>query len=102
MLLATPRGGYWVGQLAQVACSFSEQPGAINVFRRAKVIRSVLTSTFSYALAVELMREDNGNGAWAAAPYPKQVRTLGIEADRRAAPAMKGLHQQDGLDVVCA
>jgi len=102
VLLTTPRGGYWAGQLLEVTCPFSEQPGAINTARRAKVVRSVLTSTFSYALAVEFLRDggDSLNAVFAATPYPNQVRILGIESDARAAQTIKALLEQDGYHVL--
>jgi CheY-like chemotaxis protein len=101
VLLKTSRGGYWAGQLLEVTCPFSENQGAINVARRARVVRSVLTSTFSYALAVQfLSKGDESNAAWLATPYPNQVRILGIESDTRAAQSIKGLLEQDGYHVL--
>ena len=103
VLLATARGGYWTGQLLQVACPYAEQPGAINTWRRARVVRSTLTSAFGYSLAVEFLAEtdDALNAEFAATPFPNQVRILGIDSDARAAQAMKGLLEHDGYHVLC-
>jgi CheY-like chemotaxis protein len=102
VLMTTARCGYWPGQLLEVTCRYSQHPGAINAARRAKVVRSVLTSTFNYALAVEFLRDSDAsnNGVWAATPYPNQVRILGIESDPRAAHAIRGLLEQDGYHVL--
>lgn len=101
-LVKTARGGYWAGQLLEVTCPYSEEMTAINTSRRAKVIRSVLTSTFSYALAIEYQRpcDDPAMAAWAARPYANQVRVLGIESDARSAHAMKNTLEQDGYHVL--
>jgi CheY-like chemotaxis protein len=101
-LVKTARGGYWAGQLLEVTCPYAEQMNSINTSRRAKVIRSVLTSTFSYALAIEYQRppDDPAAAAWAARPYPNQVRVLGIESDARSAHAMKNALEQDGYHVL--
>jgi CheY-like chemotaxis protein len=100
--LSTARGGYWPGQTLEVTCPFWRLPNGINTSRKAKVIRSVLTSTFTYAVAVEFQRQydDSGSGAWAATPYPNQVRVLGVESDRGSAQAMKSLLEQDGYNVL--
>ena len=102
VLLATARGGYWAGQLLAVTCPHSSEPGGINASRRAKVVRSVLTSSFRYALAIEFLKENDAalDGVFAATPYPNQVRILGIDSDPRAAGAMKGLLEQDGYHVL--
>jgi CheY-like chemotaxis protein len=100
--LATARGGYWPGQSLEVTCPFWNLPSGINASRKAKVIRSVLTSTFSYAVAVEFERQydESSSGAWASTPYPNQVRLLGVESDPRSAGAMKALLEQDGYNVL--
>ncbi len=102
VLLSTARGGYWSGQSLEVSCPFWKGPDGINASRRARVIRSTLTSTFSYAVAVEFERQydESNSGAWAATPYPNQVRVLGVESDPRSAGAMKALLEQDGYNVL--
>ena len=44
------------GQALEVTCPFWSLPDGINASRKAKVLRSVLTPTFSYAVAVEFDR----------------------------------------------
>jgi twitching motility two-component system response regulator PilH len=102
ILLSTPRSGYWVGQSLEVSCPFWKPSDGINTSRGAKVVRSVLTSLFNYAVAVEFQRQqDDGNSeVWAPTPYPNQVRVLGIEHEPRAARVMKGLLEQDGYVVL--
>ena len=80
-----------------MTCPFWSLPDGINASRKAKVLRSVLTPTFSYAVAVEFDRpyDESSSGAWAATPYPNQVRVLGVESDPRIAKAMKALLEQD-------
>ena len=102
VLLSTARGGYWAGQALEVTCPFWSLPDGINASRKAKVLRSVLTPTFSYAVAVEFDRpyDESSSGVWAATPYPNQVRVLGVESDPRIAKAMKALLEQDGYHVL--
>lgn len=102
VLLSTARGGYWVGQSLEVTCPFWRAPSGINTSRKARVVRSVLTSAFKYAVAVEFERayDESGSGPWASTPYLNHVRVLGVESDPRVALAMKGVLEQDGYHVL--
>jgi CheY-like chemotaxis protein len=102
VLISTARGGYWAGQSLEVTCPFWRAPTGINTSRKAKVIRSILTSTFRYAVAVEFERpyDETNSGPWAVTPYVDQVRVLGVESDPRIALAMKGVLEQDGYHVL--
>jgi CheY-like chemotaxis protein len=102
LLWSTSRGGYWVGQIVQVTCPYWKMPTAINRARRAKVIRIVLLPTLNSAVAVEFEPPTGigGNGIWAATPYARQVRVLGVESDARNAETMRVRLEQDGYQVV--
>jgi CheY-like chemotaxis protein len=104
LLLSTSRGGYWVGQIVQVTCPYWKLPTAINRARRAKVIRTVLLADLRSAVAVEFEpsagNDGNESGVWAATPYARQVKVLGVESDARAAELMRVRLEQDGYQVV--
>jgi CheY-like chemotaxis protein len=102
LLLSTTRCGYWAGEPLQVTFPYWVTPTAINKPRRATVIRSALMRNMHYGLAVKF---DEGSGndndlPWIAAPFPNQVRVLGVESDPRMARAMCELLEQDGYNVV--
>jgi CheY-like chemotaxis protein len=102
LLLSTSRGGYWVGQIVQVTCPYWKLPTAINRARRAKVIRTVMLPNLHSAIAVEFEggAGNDRNGVWAAMPYARQVRVLGVESDARLAETMRMRLEQDGYQVV--
>jgi CheY-like chemotaxis protein len=102
LLVSTSRGGYWVGQIVQVTCPFWKMPTAINRARRAKVIRTVQLQNLYSAVALEFEPAAglDGNGIWAATPYPRQVRVLGVESDAGIAETMRARLEQDGYQVV--
>lgn len=102
LLLSTSRGGYWVGQIVQVTCPYWKLPTAINRSRRAKVIRRVLLPNHSSAVAVEFEQDapSEGNGVWAASPYARQVRVLGVESDTLCAETTRVRLELDGYQVV--
>jgi CheY-like chemotaxis protein len=98
LLVSTSRGGYWVGQPLQVIFPYSSTPTAINVARKAKVVRNVLMPDFRYSVA---MRLSNGQDIVASeGPSSKLVRVLGVESDPVAASLMRDLLQHDGYQVV--
>lgn len=56
LLFMSPRGGYWVGQVLQVAFPYWTVPGAINVARPARVVRNSLLPDFRHAVAVRAIQ----------------------------------------------
>lgn len=111
LLMSTARGGYWVGQALEVTCPYWTSPTAINMARRATVVRSVLLPNFRYALAVQFDRwscgdgqgrgnGSNGQDALHATPFPGQVKVLGVERDPGMARAMRERLESDGYQVV--
>jgi len=98
LLVCTSRGGYWVGQPLQVTFPYWNVPTAINVARKAKVVRNSLMQDFRYAVAMQL---SNGQDAdVSAVPSSKLVRVLGVESDLVAASQMRDLLEHDGYQVV--
>lgn len=101
LLLLTSRGGYWVGQTLHVTFPYRPVPGAINVARRAKVIRNQAQPPFRYAVAVQFEQSETaGAGSLAVAPASGHVRVLGVESDPGVACAIRDLLEQDGYQVV--
>jgi CheY-like chemotaxis protein len=102
LLLTTSRGGYWVGQIVQVTCPYWKMPTAINRARRAKVIRTMLLPNHNSAVAMEFETATGieGNGIWAATPYARQVRVLGVESDAFCAETTRVRLELDGYQVV--
>ncbi len=100
LLLTTSRGGYWVGQILDVMFPYWTTPTAINVARRAKVVRNILMPDSHYAVAVQFEQENANGGEPSIAPGPKQVRVLAVEADPALARAMRDVLEQDGYQVV--
>jgi len=100
LLVSTSRGGYWVGQVLDVMFPYWTTPTAINVARRAKVVRNILMPDYRYAVAVQFEKEKANGGGPRIAPGPKQVKVLGVEADPAMARAMRDVLEQDGYQVV--
>jgi hypothetical protein len=55
LLLSTSRGGYAVGELLQITCPYWDAPTAINVPRKARVIRNAMMPNFEFALALQYL-----------------------------------------------
>jgi CheY-like chemotaxis protein len=103
VMFATDRGGYWVGEPREVAFPHSDKPGALNVLRKGTITRCVLLPGLRFGIGVKLHQpgaNGNGNGWLPATPYPNPVRVLGVDSDRQAADALRGLLEQDGYHVV--
>jgi hypothetical protein len=102
LLLSTSRGGYSVGQKLQVACPSWSAPTAINVPRKAHLVRCVLLPDYTYALALQFLWGACEEGAWAmpATPFPNQVRVLCVVSDLAAARALCQMLEKDGCHVV--
>jgi CheY-like chemotaxis protein len=97
--VATPRGGYWVGQPLLVTCPYWNTPTGINTARKATVVRNLLMPDFRYALALKFDESEAG-WPWRSSPFPNQVRVLGVESDSDMARAMTELLERDGYHVV--
>jgi len=101
LLVRTSRGGYWVGQILDVTFPYKPVPTAINVARRARVVRNQAQPPFHYAVAVQFERADAvAPGISPAQASTGHVRVLGVESDPAAARAMRDLLEQDGYQVV--
>lgn len=99
LLFMSPRGGYWVGQVLQVAFPYWTVPSAINVARPAKVVRNSLLPDFRYAVAVRFEQPRGAEAPWLQ-PNASQIRILGVEPDAAMAEATIKLLEQDGYKVV--
>jgi len=99
LLFMSPRGGYWVGQVLQVAFPYWTVPNAINVARRAKVVRNSLLPDFRYAVAVRFEEPQGPEAPWLQ-PSVNQIRILGVEPDAAMAEAAIKLLEKDGYKVV--
>ncbi len=99
LLFMSPRGGYWVGQVLQVAFPYWTVPSAINVARPAKVVRNSLLPDFRYAVAVQFEQPRGAEAPWLQ-PNASQIRVLGVEPDAAMAEATIKLLEQDGYKVV--
>jgi CheY-like chemotaxis protein len=101
LLVATSRGGYWVGQIIDVTYPYWTSPTAINQARRARVVRNLLMPDFSYAVAVHFeVREVDDTASQPPVNLPSHVRVLGVESDPSMARAMRDLLEQDGYQVL--
>lgn len=104
VLLATTRGGYAVGEQLQVTCPYWDAPTAINIPRKAKVIRNVILPNFEFALALQFLpgicAEEELAGA--CSPFANQVRVLGVQSDPQIADRLREMLEQDGYNVVIA
>ena len=102
LLLATSRGGYAVGEQLQVTCPYWDAPTAINVPRKARVIRNAMMPNFEFALALQYLpgvcEEDEVAGA--CSPFANQVRVLGVESNPQMAERLRALLEQDGYNIV--
>jgi CheY-like chemotaxis protein len=99
LLFMSPRGGYWVGQVLQVAFPYWTVPSAINVARRAKVVRNSVLPDFRYAVAVRFEQPEGPEAPWLQ-PNAGQIKILGVEPDAAMADATIKLLEQDGYKVV--
>ncbi|MFY9803700.1 MAG: response regulator [Candidatus Acidiferrales bacterium] len=102
VLLATGRGGYSVGEQLQVTCPYWDVPTAINVPRKARVIRNVIMPNLEFALALQYLPgicEENVI-VGSSSPFPTQVRVLAVESDPQMAEHLRELLEQDGYNVV--
>ena len=101
-LLATSRGGYAVGEQLQITCPYWDAPTAINVPRKARVIRNAMMPNFEFALALQYLpgicEEDVTIGS--CSPFANQVRVLGVESNPQMAACLRELLEQDGYNVV--
>jgi len=100
LLILTSRGGYWVGQILHVTFPYRPVPGAINVARRAKVVRNQSQPPFRYTVAVQFEQGEAAGAGLLATPTTGHVRVLGVESDPGAARAIRDLLEQDGYQVV--
>jgi CheY-like chemotaxis protein len=102
LLLATSRGGYAVGEQLQITCPYWDAPTAINVPRKARVIRNAMMPNFEFALALQYLpgicEEDAVAGA--CSPFTNQVRVLGVESNPQMAERLRELLEQDGYNIV--
>ena len=102
LLLATSRGGYAVGEQLQITCPYWDAPTAINVPRKARVIRNAMMPNFEFALALQYLPgvcEEEGV-AGACSPFTNQVRVLGVESNPQMAERLRELLEQDGYSIV--
>jgi CheY-like chemotaxis protein len=100
VLLSTSRGGYWVGQMLEVAFPYSTVPTAINQARRARVVRNMLLPDFNYAVAVQFEKgSGDAKGNHLTSRNSGPVRVLGVESDPALARSMRDLLEQDGYQV---
>jgi hypothetical protein len=82
LLWSTSRGGYWVGQILDVMPPHWTSPGAMNLARKAKVVRDMLRPDFHYDVAVRFEQKSNdGAESGLPTPCPTQVRVLLVEAE---------------------
>lgn len=98
LLVSTSRGGYWVGQTLQVIFPYWTTPTAINVPRKARVVRNTLLPDFRYAVALEFCDDKTADAL--ADASGKRVRVLGVESDPSAASQIRDLLEHDGYHVV--
>jgi CheY-like chemotaxis protein len=102
VLLSTSRGGYAVGEQLQITCPYWDTPTAINVPRKARVIRNAMMPNFEFALALQYLpgvcEEDEVAGA--CSPFANQVRVLGVESNPQMAERLRALLEQDGYNIV--
>ncbi|MGC1635867.1 MAG: hypothetical protein WA744_10485 [Candidatus Acidiferrales bacterium] len=102
VLLATTHGGYALAGQLQVTCPYWDAPTALNIPRKAKVIRNVILPTFEFALALQFLPgicdEDELPGT--CSPFANQVRVLGVEPDPQIAERLREMLEQDGYNVV--
>jgi len=98
LLVSTSRGGYWVGQPLQVTFPYWNTPTAINVARKAKVVRNMLMPDFRYSVAMRFC--DVKEAEVSPEGSTKLVRVLGVESDPVAAAQMRDLLEHDGYNVV--
>jgi CheY-like chemotaxis protein len=102
LLLATSRGGYAVGEQLQITCPYWDSPTAINVPRKARVIRNAMMPNFEFALALQYLpgvcEEDELAGG--CSPFTNQVRVLGVESNPQMAERLRELLEQDGYNIV--
>lgn len=99
LLLNTSRGGYWVGQPLDVTFPFWTAPTAINVARKATVVRNLPLKGFCYAVAISFDQPKN-DGVMDRSSAPGIVRVLAVEPDPHLARKIRALLENDGYDVV--
>lgn len=102
VLLATSRGGYAVGEQLQVTCPYWDVPTALNIPRKAKVVRNVILPNFEFALALQFLQGacNEEELAGGCSPFANQVRVLGVQSDPQIAASLREMLEQDGYNVV--
>jgi two-component system cell cycle response regulator DivK len=102
LLWSSSRGGYWVGQILDVMFPYWTSPAAINLARKARVVRNMLQPDFRYAVAVHFDGREDASGSRVSTPYPDQVNVLVVESNPVIARGTRDLLEQDGYRVVVA
>ncbi len=103
LLWSSSRGGYWVGQILDVTFPYWTTHGAINLARKAKVVRNMLQPDFSYSVAVHFEpKRDDAAGLRPPAPCPTHVRVLVVESNPSIARRTRDALEQDGYQVLVA
>lgn len=98
LLLNSPRGGYWVGQPLEVTFPYWTAPTAINMARKATVVRNVPQKNFCYEVAIHFDSSDAHSNR--AGSNEGRVKVLAIEPDRQIAQIVRSLLENDGYEVV--
>jgi len=86
LLLSPARDGYWIGQVLDIVFPYWTSPTAMNIPRKATVVRSVLQPDLRHAIAVEFDPSNN------EAPSP-------IRPSRRWRPAPSADRSQSRIAI---
>jgi hypothetical protein len=99
LLLNTSRSGYWVGQSLQVTFPYWSAPIAMNVARKASVVRNLPIKGFRYAVAICFDLHNPKVSGFASASPCGQVKVLTVERDPAMVQIMRSLLESGGYDV---
>jgi CheY-like chemotaxis protein len=103
LLIETTRSGYFVGQSVEATYPYSSDADAINVPKRATVVRASTTSSFGFAVAlkIEKGRVDRPLEASETIPAGAQrvvgaVHVLLVDSDVLEGERLKAMLEEDG------
>jgi CheY-like chemotaxis protein len=99
----TSRAGYFADQQLEVTCPFWDNPTAINLPRKARVIRCTVNPKQGYEIALQFFSDKPEESlllSHAAAACASHVRVLLVESDARVGRAVQELLEKDGYHVV--
>lgn len=103
LLVATKRGGYWDGQLIEVAFASVDKPMPLGEFQRSRVVRTVLMpNRLSYALGLEYQKRElvNAENKLVSRCVSTVVRALVVGSDQLAESLTRELFEEEGYEVV--